>query len=127
MVPHTRDGSRPGPAAGQPVPVLRVRSDRHDQQGALDVDVLALSRLRRDLESGAFERGPGRPAPALVAANPDGSREIDEMHELIAALDRRVPRLERTDEIEIARDAAALRRDALARIADLQRVASSRE
>jgi hypothetical protein len=109
------------------VPVLRVRSDRHDQQGALDVDVLALSRLRRDLESGAFERRPGRPAPALVVANPAASREIDEMRELIAALDRRVPRLERTGEVEIARDAAALRRDALARIADLQQAASSRE
>lgn len=41
--------------------------------------------------------------------------------ELVAALDRRVPQLERAGEREIARDAQALRRAALKRIAELER------
>jgi len=42
------------------------------------------------------------------------------LRELIAALDRRVPRLERASEPHIARDAAALRDLALERIAELE-------
>ena len=45
---------------------------------------------------------------------------VRELHELIAALDRRVPQLERTGEASIARDAAALNVKALKRIADLE-------
>jgi hypothetical protein len=44
--------------------------------------------------------------------------------ELVAALDRRVPRLERDGEHDIARDAQALRRAALKRIAELERSVS---
>jgi hypothetical protein len=44
--------------------------------------------------------------------------------ELVAALDRRVPRLEREGEREIARDAQGLRRAALKRIAELERTVS---
>ena len=42
-----------------------------------------------------------------------------QLHELIAALDRRVPGLEGAAESSIARDAAALRAKALKRLADL--------
>jgi hypothetical protein len=42
-----------------------------------------------------------------------------ELEELIAALDRRVPRVERAGEEAIARDAAALRKKALERLAEL--------
>jgi hypothetical protein len=41
------------------------------------------------------------------------------LEELIAALDRRVPRVEQAGEADIARDAAALRAKALARLAEL--------
>lgn len=41
--------------------------------------------------------------------------------ELVAALDRRVPRLDGEGEHDIARDAQALRRSALKRIAELER------
>jgi hypothetical protein len=41
--------------------------------------------------------------------------------ELIAALDRRVPSLDREGERDIARDAQALRRAALKRVAELER------
>jgi len=46
---------------------------------------------------------------------------VRELVELIAALDRRVPHVERAGEIEIARDAAALKARALKRIAQLER------
>jgi hypothetical protein len=44
-----------------------------------------------------------------------------ELEELIAALDRRVPRVERAGEADIARDAAALRAKAIDRLAELLR------
>ena len=43
------------------------------------------------------------------------------LRELVAALDHRVPHIERAGEAEIARDAAELREKALQRIADLER------
>ena len=46
---------------------------------------------------------------------------IEDLGELIAAIGRRVPRLERSGEVDIARDAAALKAKALDRIAQLQR------
>ena len=46
---------------------------------------------------------------------------VRELVELIAALDRRVPHVERAGEIEIARDGAALKARALKRIAQLER------
>jgi hypothetical protein len=42
-----------------------------------------------------------------------------ELRELIAALDRRVPRVERAGEAMIAREAAALREKAVQRLAEL--------
>ena len=46
---------------------------------------------------------------------------VHELLELIAALDRRVPHVERAGEIAIARDAAALKALALQRVAELER------
>ena len=55
---------------------------------------------------------------------------IRELLELVAALDRRVPRVERAGEIAIAREAAALKARALKRLAELEgksaRAASAR-
>lgn len=42
-----------------------------------------------------------------------------ELYELIQALDRRVPRIERAGEASIARDAAAIRAKAVARLGNL--------
>jgi hypothetical protein len=50
---------------------------------------------------------------------------VHDLRELIAALDRRVPRLERDGEREIALDAKALKRAALKRIAELERSLSA--
>ena len=51
---------------------------------------------------------------------------MQDLLELVAALDRRVPRLEREGERDIARDAQGLRRAALKRIAELERSLSPR-
>ncbi len=50
---------------------------------------------------------------------------VCELYELIAALDRRVPYVERVGEIAIARAAAALRGEALRRIATLEHEADA--
>jgi hypothetical protein len=47
-------------------------------------------------------------------------QQIRHLRELIAALDKRQPRIERVGETEIARDAAALKKKALQRLAELQ-------
>jgi hypothetical protein len=49
------------------------------------------------------------------------ARALRHLRELIAALDRRVPHVERAGEAQIARDAAALRKRAMKRIAELER------
>jgi hypothetical protein len=48
------------------------------------------------------------------------STRVRELHELIAALDRRVPRMEHRGEASIASDAAALKVEALKQIAELE-------
>jgi hypothetical protein len=76
---------------------------------------LAVWRLRRNLErlstEDRFER---RPSMAVTAG--ELTRELEE---LIAALDRRLPRVEQAGEAAIARDAAALRAKASNRLAEL--------
>jgi hypothetical protein len=51
---------------------------------------------------------------------PDRNRVIAALKELIAALDRRVPQVKRVGEERIAQEAATLRRDAVARIGELE-------
>ena len=53
-------------------------------------------------------------------AQSDRARKLRHLHELIAALDRRVPHVERIGEIDIAREGRALREKALQRIAELE-------
>jgi hypothetical protein len=50
----------------------------------------------------------------------DRDRIIAALRELVEALDRRVPRVESVGEIQIARDAAKLRIDAMTRIGELK-------
>jgi hypothetical protein len=52
---------------------------------------------------------------------------IHDLRELIAALDRRVPRIEQEGEHAIARDAQELRRAALKRISELERMRIARD
>jgi hypothetical protein len=52
--------------------------------------------------------------------NDKSKQQIRHLRELIAALDKRVPRIERVGEADIARDAAALKKKALERLAVLE-------
>ena len=49
------------------------------------------------------------------------ARTIRELYELIAALDRRLPQVQRVGEVSIARAACALKAEALQRIDELER------
>ena len=48
-----------------------------------------------------------------------------QLQELIAALDRRMPRVEQAGEVAIARDAAALREKAVRRLRELEEQSNS--
>ena len=62
-------------------------------------------------------------AMTITRPQPDLGRErlIDQLRELIRALDSRVPHLEREGETQIANDAAALRQKAIERLAQLEK------
>ena len=49
------------------------------------------------------------------------TRTIRELHELVMALDRRIPQVHRVGEASIARASAALKAAAMRRIAELER------
>ena len=55
-----------------------------------------------------------------TTAEGDRTRTLRRLRELMAALDRRMPQIDDTGEIVIARDAAALRKKAMQRIAELE-------
>lgn len=57
----------------------------------------------------------------------DRERVVRALRELVEALDRRVPHVERLGEVGIARDAAALRQEAAKRLAELTSTQRDRE
>jgi hypothetical protein len=72
--------------------------------------------MRRDLERRSKGRVQRRRSMAV------STNELESvLEELIAALDRRVPRVEQAGEAGIARDAAALRAKAVTRLTELVR------
>ncbi len=113
---------RPDPTAGETrrrrsdsVPGLPLEVDQHDLEEPRREQLLALRDLRRGLERvSPRRRGHGGQQVAV-----DREALVRELDELIAALDRRVPRVERAGEASIARDAAALREKAIRRLAEL--------
>lgn len=62
----------------------------------------------------------GKSAMSDTPRNDKTRQQIRHLRELIAALDRRLPRIERVGETNIARDAAALKKKALERLAELE-------
>jgi len=62
------------------------------------------------------------PDPTAEAGSP--AQTVRELFELIAALDRRVPQVERVGEISIARAASALKLEALKRIGEIEHEAA---
>jgi hypothetical protein len=95
---------------------LQVIVDRHDREESRRRQLLAVHDVRRSVECFA----------AAGTALPDAGMALNraelvcELHELIAALDRRVPRAERAGEAAIADDAAALKVEALRRLRELE-------
>jgi hypothetical protein len=65
-------------------------------------------------------------ADKKTADEANRTRALRHLRELIAALDRRVPHIERIGEMAIARDAATLKEKALARIAQIEAVDGDR-
>jgi chorismate mutase len=57
----------------------------------------------------------------VTSMEPTRMKIIRELRELIVALDRRMPQVERVGEVAIARAAAGLRIEALRRIEELER------
>lgn len=55
------------------------------------------------------------------------SHAVRELQELIAALDRRLPQVQRAGEVSIAREAAALKTRALKRIEEIEREAAAEQ
>jgi hypothetical protein len=78
--------------------------------------LLAVHQMWRGLERVAATIHAHRDAAAMAVSRTQLTRELQE---LIAALDRRVPQLERADETAIARDAADLRAQAMKRLAEI--------
>lgn len=58
--------------------------------------------------------------PDTPPPNDKRKEQIRHLRELITALDKRQPRIERVGEADIARDAAALKAKALQRLAELK-------
>jgi hypothetical protein len=100
---------------------LPIVVDRDDRKDSRCRQLLEVHELRRSVERLAVtdEAAWG----ARMAMTP--TRLVCELVELIAALDRRVPHVEREGETSIARDAAALKARALKRIAELEYEAAS--
>jgi hypothetical protein len=97
------------------MPCVSVEVNRDDGQNSRCEQLLALCELRRGVERLAALRGAhGRTSVALTT-----EELLRELHELIAALDRRVPHIERAGEAAIARDAARLREQAMKRLSEL--------
>jgi hypothetical protein len=101
------------------VSVVPVFIDRDDGEESRCQQLLALRELRRGVERFAPPCGAQR-QPAMVVKATTKKQLARELNELIAALDRRVPQLERINEASIARDAAALKAKALKRLAELR-------
>jgi len=93
---------------------VSVEVHRDHDESSRRKQLLALCGLRRGVERVAASHGARRLAVALTTAE-----RRRELQELVAALDRRVPQIERSGEAAIARDAAALRRQAMRRLAEL--------
>ena len=94
---------------------MSVVLDCHHRAQPRRERVLAVQQLRRGLERRST-RGQAERGPAVAVNTRELARELEE---LIAALDRRVPRVEQAGEAAIARDAAALRAKASDRLTAL--------
>ena len=95
---------------------IRYRPRRSEPHSFVDKRSTVKGKTISNIESGSG-------LDSMVMKNKsagDGGRVQRHLRELIAALDRRVPHLERVDEVEIARAAAALRKKAEQRLTEVE-------
>jgi hypothetical protein len=97
---------------------VSVIGDRDESQEPRRGQLLAVHELRRTVER---VTDADRSGECISMAMIPTATIIRELLELIAALDRRVPQVQRAGEVSIARDAAALKARALQRIEELER------
>ena len=80
--------------------------------------------MRRGVESGSSHERASTAVASLMPkagiAESSRAQTVRGLRELIAALDRRVPQVERVGEISIARAAVSLKSEALKRIEELE-------
>jgi hypothetical protein len=60
----------------------------------------------------------------ILSSVPSASRVLSALEDLVSALDRRVPHVERAGEVRLAREAQLLRQEAVTRIEKLKRAGS---
>jgi hypothetical protein len=112
--------TRIGPVARSRREDLSVQSDT-DRSGA---NRIALWTKRSAVErktNGNMKSGSGVDSMTAKKTSAGAGGAIQRrLRELIAALDRRVPHIERVDEAEIARAAAALRKKAVQRLTEVE-------
>jgi hypothetical protein len=105
--------------------VLPVVVHPLDLQDAGRELLLALFGLRRDLESRSTDEPRANTGTTMTDARQRGqaarAQTVRDLRELIAALDGRMPQVQRAGEVAIARAAAALRAEALTRVEALER------
>lgn len=103
---------------------MRLAADQLGSQAADGAKLLAVSQVRRRLEPGAA-RGPriaGLVAAMSAAGTPAAIAEkLLYLTELIAAIDRRIPQVERAGEPAIVNAAVRLRLEAENRIKEIER------
>jgi hypothetical protein len=108
---------------------MPIDGDELGRQAADVTELLALSGLRRSLEpQPAFELDAALVAEVITPANVTDLRAtMQTLVELIAAIDKRLPQVERSGESAIANAAMALRDEALMRIGEIEVEVASRE
>jgi hypothetical protein len=107
-VPHADHESKEPPIGEARHPVRVARSKIATNGPAYDLRCALVTAAR------------GNQRMSDTPQNDKSKQQIRHLRELIAALDKRVPRIERVGEASIARDAAALKKKALERLAELQ-------
>ena len=105
-----------------------MRIARHQLCGetAEREQLLAMFEMRRCVESVATDR-PGRAVPVSVQQSVPLADVAAQLAELIAAIDRRLPQVQRAGEASIANAAVRLRLEAVKRLNEIERELASRE
>jgi hypothetical protein len=104
---------------------VRIQELQLLRQAAEPSELLAVSGLRRSLESEPADQLASRLVPAMIPPR-DLELTMVQLAELIAAIDRRLPQVQRSGEAAIANAAVRLRIEASRRIAEIEQELAGR-